>query len=123
MFFITSRDTAARLADVAAEVFRALGVTEWEERDSSNYPPDNHYFAGYCENVEVEVYDGDDDRTADYPFHVSVEEASWRKGPGVVSTDVATLAKALVTGGFTVFVPMGAWWRTDWKGDGDVYAA
>lgn len=123
MFFIASRKTDVHLRDVASGVFSALGVREWEERDSSNYPPDDHYFAGYCENAEVTIYDADDERTPDYPFRVSVEGASGRKGPGVITTDVASVARALVTGGFTVFVPSGAWERTDWDGEGEVYAA
>lgn len=123
MFFIAPRKTDVGLSDVASAVFRALGVSDCEERDSSNYPPDGHYFAGYCENAEVTVYDADDDRTPDYPYRVSVEDSSWRKGPGVITTDVESVARALVAGGFTVFVPAGAWEQTDWDGDGDVYAA
>jgi hypothetical protein len=123
MFFITARKGDAKLGEVAAGVFRALGVSEWEERDSSNCPPDDHYFAGYCENAEVTVYDADDERTPDYPFRVSLEDSSWRKGPGVIVTDVECVANALVAGGFTVFVPAGPWERIDWDGDGNVYAA
>jgi hypothetical protein len=122
-FFITRRKTDRHLGDVASGVFSALGITESEERYSSNYPPDEHYFAGYCENAEVTVSDGDDDRVPDYPFHVSVEDSSWRIGRGVIATEVASIAKALVAGGFTAFVPAGAWYQTDWDGDGDVYAA
>jgi hypothetical protein len=123
MFFIKPRKRDAHLGDVASGVFGALGLGEWEERHSSNYPPDGHYFAGYCENAEVTVYDADDDRTPDYPFHVSVENSGWRKGRGIIATDVASVAKALVAGGFSVFVPVGAWEQTDWDGDGDVYVA
>jgi hypothetical protein len=123
MFFIAPPKTGDNLSDVASAVFRTLGVMDWKERDSSNYPPDDHYFAGYSENAEVTVYDADDDRTPDYPFHVYVEDSSWRKGPGVIATDVPTVARALVAGGFTVFVPAGAWGQTDWDGNGDVYAA
>jgi len=123
MFFITPRQRDAKLGDVASGVFRALGISECEERDSSNYPPDDHYFVGYCDNAEVTVCDADDDRTPDYPFRVSVKDSSWRKGPGVITTDIASVTRALVAGGFTVFVPAGAWEQTDWDGDGDVYAA
>ncbi len=123
MFFITPGKPDAKLSDVASRVFRALGVTEWGERESSNYPPGDHYFAGYCQNAEVTVYDADDDRTPEYPFRVSVEASSRRRGPGIIATEVRSVAKALVGGGFTVFVPAGAWEQTDWAGDGDVYAA
>ena len=123
MFFITPGKPDAKLSEVASQVFRALGVREWEERESSNYPPDDHYFAGYCQNAGVTVYDADDDRTPEYPFRVSVEDSSWRRGPGVIATEVLSVAKALVGGGFTVFVPAGAWGQNDWDGDGDIYAA
>jgi hypothetical protein len=122
IFFITPK-ADAKLHDVASGVFRALGVSEWEERESSNYPPDGHYFAGYSENAMVRVYDGDDERTLAYPFRVSVEDASWRKGRAVIATDEASVVRALVASAFTVFVPFGAWEQTDWDGDGDVYAA
>jgi len=121
-FFITPK-ADGKLRDTASGVFHALGVSEWEERDSSNYPPDGHYFVGYSENAEVTVYDGDDERTFAYPVRVLVEDASWRKGHGTIATDEASVVKALVSGGFTVFVPAGAWEQTDWDGDGDVYAA
>lgn len=123
IFFIRPRNADAKLHDVASGVFHALGISEWEERDSSNYPPDGHYFAGYSENAEVTVYDGDDERTPNYPFRVSVEDASWRKGRGIVATDESSVVRALVASAFTVFVPVGAWEQTDWDGEGDVYAA
>ena len=123
MFFVTPAKADAKLSDIASGVFRALGVSEWEERDSSNYPPDNRYFVGYCENAQVVVYDADDEWTPAYPFRVSLEDSSWRKGHSTIATDVATVAKALVAGGFTVFVPAEGWERTDWDGEGDVYAA
>lgn len=121
-FFIT-RKADENLHSVAAAVFRALGVTEWEKRDSSNYPPDDHYFAGYSENAGVTVYDADDERTPDYPFRVAIEAASWSKGHGIIAIGEATVVAALAASGFTVFVPVGAWEQTDWDGDGDVYAA
>lgn len=120
IFFIAPK-VDAKLPDVASAVFRALGVSEWEERDSLNYPPDGHYFVGYAENAEVRVCDGDDERIADYPFRVAVEGASWRKGCGIVATDEASVIRTLVGGAFAVFVPVGAWERTDWDGGGEVY--
>jgi hypothetical protein len=85
VFFVSSVKRSARLSDVAAQVFRALGVSEWEERHSANNPPDEHYFAVYGQNTEVTVCDRDDDRVPDYPFLVALEETSWRRGAGVLS--------------------------------------
>jgi hypothetical protein len=121
MFFIKGRKGDVQLRDVASGVFSALSVSESEERESANYPPSGHYYAGYCENAEVTVYHGDDART-DYPFRVSVEHSSWREGRGIIPADAASVAKALAASGFTVLVPAGAWEQVDWDGDGDVYA-
>ena len=124
MLFISSGRKGSRLADVAAGVFRALGVSQSEERHSSNYPPDDHYFAGYAQNACLHVYDGDDDRTPEFPFRVSVEQPrSWGGGVDVIETDPERLAGLLVAGGFRVFIPHGAWEMANWDGDGDTYAA
>jgi hypothetical protein len=122
IFFITPRKADGKLCNVASGVFRALGFSKWEERDSSNYP-DGHYFAAYSENAEVMVYDGDDERTRGYPFRVSVEDASWRKGSGIIATDKASIVRALISAGYSVFVPAGAWERTDRDVEGDAYPA
>lgn len=121
VFFIRPPEYGTRLRDVAVEVFDALRVCKWEERNSSNYPPDEHYFIGYCENAEVIVADGDDEQTADHPFHVHVEYSSRHHGSGIIATDVETLVKALVARGFVVFVPTGDWTEADWNRDGDEY--
>jgi hypothetical protein len=125
MLSIARRETDVDLADVASGVFSALGISDWEEGDSSNYPANDQYFAGYCTNAEVEVYDGGDDRTPNYPFHVSIvegiEDTAWRRGVGTISLESETIAKALAADGFTVFVPSGTWALNDWDGDGDLY--
>jgi|ERR1041384_2094865 hypothetical protein len=123
VFFVSGDDNHRRLAEFAKRVFNLLEVREWEERFSSNYPPDEHYFAGYSDNAEVKVCDGDDNRTPDHPFRVWVKDATWRKGSGTVLRDAQHIAKTLAAGGFNVFVPKGSWFQTDWDGDGDVYAA
>ena len=123
MLFVAPRKNESRLRDVASGVFSALAVSEWEDRHSSNYPPDEHYFAGYCANAQVTVYDADDGMTSEYPFRVEVADASWRKGPGVIATDAASIARTLASGGFTVLVPAGDWARGDWDGAGEVYSA
>ena len=108
---------------VARTVFGALGVEVWEERLSSNYPPDDHYFAGYTENVELTVYDDDSSTKSGYPFHLALEEATWRKGPKQIAADPKQIAETLARVGISVFVPAGAWYKTDWDGKGDLYAA
>jgi hypothetical protein len=123
MFFITPANKEALLADVAAAVFNAIGVSDREERDSANYPPDEHYFAGYAQNAEVHVFDSDDKRTPEYPFCVSIEDSTWRKGSGVIVTNPRNVAKLLVGAGFRVLVPSEDWHQTHWDGEGEVYVA
>jgi hypothetical protein len=123
MFFINLASKHAPLADVASTVFSAIGVSDWEERESANYPPDEHYFAGYAQNAEVLVFDSDDKRTPEYPFCVSIGDSTWRKGAGLIVTNPPNVAKLLAASGFTVLVPSGDWHRDDWDGDGEVYGA
>lgn len=120
--FVAHKSGALDLAQIAEEVFRVLGVTMWEERDSANYPPDEHYYAGYTENVELTVYDADDDIKPEYPFRISLEEATWRKGPGRLDGDAATVATVLANHSFRIFEPTGSWYRDDWDGRGVEYA-
>jgi hypothetical protein len=122
ILFIRSDKNSSRLEDVAVGVFRALGLSESEERESSNYPPDDHYFAGYAQNACVQVYDADDDTKPDFPFRVSVKQPS-RSGVGTVETDLKRMAALLATAGFQVFIPHGNWFMADWDGKGEVYAA
>lgn len=123
MLFISPRKTDAHLVDVASGVFVALGVSKWEERYSSNYPPNDHYFVGHSENAKVMIYDGDDDQTLQYPFHVSVEGFTDDEVSDILTTRASNITKALNAAGFTVFVPVGAWERIDWNGEGEVYSA
>ena len=124
MLFISPGKDGSRLADVAAGVFHALGVSHSEERQSANYPPDEHYFAGYAQNACVTVFDCDDDQMPDFPFRVSLEEPkSWRSGTGTIETEPERIARLLVSVGFRVFIPHGAWYQAGWDGDGEVYAA
>ncbi len=122
MLFISSGKSGSRLADVAADVFRALGVSVSGERLSAHYPPDGHYFAGYALNASCQVYDGDSDQMLDFPFRLSVgKPISWGKGVDVIETEPQPMAKLLAAAGFRVFVPHGDWWSIDWDGDGELY--
>ena len=123
IFFINAGLNPTQLMNLADTVFRCLDIGEWEERFSANYPPKDHYFAGYTENAEIEVYDSDDLTTPDYPFRISVKKATWRIGRGIIVTEPSKIAELLATCGFAVFIPSGAWYRTDWDGQGEFYAA
>lgn len=122
MLFIASAKNTPSLEQVAERVFSLLEVSEREERFSENYT-NGHYFVGYAENGLVEIYDGDDDMMSNYPFRVAVKDSSWRKASGTLITNPHEVAKVLAAGGLTVLVPKGAWQKTDWDGQGDVYPA
>ncbi len=95
VLFISSTEKEERLGIVAAKVFRALGIEETEERFSSNYPPDAHYFVGYSQNLELQMCDADDERTPEFPFRAFVSKATYRKGPGLIMESVKEMAEAL----------------------------
>jgi hypothetical protein len=122
ILFISKGQTDGRLAEIAKKVFDSLGLGETEERFSSNYPPDEHYFAGYAQNITLTVWDCDDQKMPDYPFRVSINKPTRRKGCIVVVEDERKIAEILANNGFKVFVPTGAWYRADWNGEGQVYA-
>ena len=88
----------------AGIVFAALGVTESEERCSSNYPPDRHYFVGRAANASFIVCDADDECSATYPCWVQVDEAKpWATTQQAVSTE--HIAQKLAGAGLEVRKP------------------
>lgn len=121
VLFLGSGRDGLRLEDLAAGVFRALGLSQSEERESSNYPPNDHYFAGYAQNACIHVYDADDDTKPEFPFRVSIQPPR-QSGLGMVETDPKCMACLLAGAGFHVFIPHGDWFRADWNGEGDVCA-
>lgn len=121
ILFLNDKQNGSRLADVASKTFQCLKITEWEERFSSNYPPDEHYFIGYAENACVEVYDADDERMPDYRFRIAIENSARRKGADKIQTDPPKVAELLADVGMKVFIPFGTWQMKDWDGDGEIY--
>ena len=119
--FVAS-NTIGTLEAVARRVFEVLGIEQWEERFSSNYP-NEHYFAGYTEDVQLTVYDADSDVMPEYRFLLDLDTATWRKGRGKIDADPSRVAQALAKTGFTIFIPEGDWYKVGWDGKGDRYAA
>lgn len=108
------------LEAAALEVFRALGLAEHEERFSSNYPPDEHYYVGYAENAVVEVFDMDDVK-AGYPYGVAFERPTYRKGAERLPEDPVALVSLLTAAPLRVFVPEGRWWSKEWNPEFDTF--
>ena len=60
------------LSSAAATVFHALGIVEFEERESSNYV-DDQYFAARSEGVGYEISLSDDENAGDLRFWLTLE--------------------------------------------------
>jgi hypothetical protein len=43
------------LQEAALAIFQTLGLDVFEERESSNYPPENSYFIGRAANASLNV--------------------------------------------------------------------
>ncbi|MDQ0586094.1 hypothetical protein [Variovorax paradoxus] len=81
-------------------VFSALGIARFEERFSSNYPPDDHYFLGFGVNASIEVCDADEERATDFPYWVTIRgPVSWGNAVDTVSTDPTEVASMLQRAG------------------------
>jgi hypothetical protein len=123
LLFLSKRGNRRPLAEIASQILGCLGFVRTEERFSSNYPPDDHYFVGYAENIELQICDADDERKPEYPFKIWITKATWRKGPNVVIGDENHAADILSKNGFNVFIPFGDWASKDWDGDGKTILA
>ena len=119
--FIAVDDKRVGLAAVARDVFVALGLSETEERDSSNYPPDDHYFVAYAANAVIKVCDFDDCKPG-YPYCLSIDQPTYRKGKEQTADNATLVAAILAKAGFRIFVPIGPWYGKDWDGNGKEYA-
>jgi len=91
---------AVDLRSQAAVVISALGVTKFEERFSSNYPPDGHYFLGFGVNASIKVCDADDKDPSDHPYWVAIDEpVPWGDAVDTLPTDSTTVASLLQKAG------------------------
>lgn len=76
-------------------IFRALGITKFEERFSSNYPPDDHYFLGFGLNASISVWDADSSSDS-YPYWLIIKAPmSWGEALDAVPTKLETVAALL----------------------------
>jgi len=113
IIFVKGKSADEPLRDFAAFAASAMGLTDVQERESSNYC-DGHYFMGTYDGAEVTIYYLDTVGSEQYLFAVHV------KPPGEVRAD--TLAQRLSEEGRFCFVPTGPWYQTSWDGRGTTYA-
>lgn len=117
--FIAKDALRCTLAEVANAVFSALGTSETEERFSSNYPPDDHYFVAYASNVVIQISDLEEDvGKENYPYLLSLQRVTYRKGQLSAPESATEVADILARAGFKVFRPIGEWWSREWDGSG-----
>ncbi len=115
----SSEETLARFAPRA---FSAIGITSFEERESSNYI-DGHYMLSKDSPSEVTLCYSDEDeggRLAGYRFWMDVNTSSTEGAAQELTRHYATL---LANNGMECFVPSKDWWHVGWGGDGESFPA
>jgi len=120
--WIHINDQALSLRRVAEMVFRALGVSLWEERESANFP-NGHYFAGYAENAALEVFDRDEEQGEhEYRYQVTIGPSrASKKGAGRIPDSAMEVGVVLAQNRFAVFEPSENWAAPNWDGSGKKY--
>ena len=122
VFLLSSSIPVADLSALAARVFVELGLTEFEERESSNHPPDDHYFCAYARNATVEVCDADDSEIPEYPYWLVLrDKTSWKNAKTELVAEPEAVAQKLANAGFKVFIPTDGWGRAGWEPQGKVF--
>jgi hypothetical protein len=122
ILWVRLNDEALSFRNVAEVVFRAFGVSHWEERESLNCPND-HYFAGYAENASLQLIDRDEEQGEhEYRYQVAiVPSRAGKKGTSRIPDSAADVAAVLAKNGFSVFRPSENWAQPDWDGSGTKY--
>lgn len=109
------------LQEAALAIFKALRLDVFEERESSNYPPENRYFTGHASNAALKVCCSDDERLP-HPYWVILGSRVVGGSSQVsIPVEIPILAEALAASGLEIFVPSKGWSKIDWNGSGDVY--
>ena len=108
--------------EFASRVFTSLGLTQFEERESSNYPPEERYFIGYAANASVKVCRSDDGEFPQYPFWVVLEDARNRVlAMETIPLETAHFAETVANAGIQLFQPTEGWGTVGWTPSGTVY--
>ena len=103
--FISTDSATLRLEEFARELFSRLGVSRFEERESSNYV-EGHYFRGAAVGIDMKIAYADEQGLQDYRFWISMQpEAPGIADGGYLHQHAHTLAQLLSGHGWRCFVP------------------
>jgi hypothetical protein len=92
------------LASFASALTDLLHCGPWEERFSSNYPPDEHYFRCFMLGLEIKIFD--DDSYDGYDFDLVFKPDIYIETDINWMADLADcVARMLAVQGYTVLRP------------------
>jgi hypothetical protein len=72
---VATREQTADLASFSQAFFSALGIADYEERESSNYASGS-YFSGRQGSIEFDVMESGDVQPEELPFWIDISSAS-----------------------------------------------
>lgn len=110
------------LPEFAAKVFSRLGLSQIEERESSNYPPEDRYFIGYAANASVKVCCSDAEEFPEYPYWVVLDKPNARiTATETVPLEIEQFAEVLAKNKMQLLQPSDGWGKVGWIPSGRVY--
>jgi len=101
---IKKRQATQTLDEFIKALPSLLGCGPWEQRESSNYPPENRYFRCLALGLEVLVCVADDSEFREYDFNLHLAEF-WRSGSEFLFELADCIARKLVVSGYEVLRP------------------
>jgi hypothetical protein len=110
--FIKEQVGFKKLKTFSARVAEILSLTEFQERESSNYA-EGHYFKGLLGGSVVRLYYLDTTGFEEWLFAIQIKTPHES-----VAHDVAS---AVAAAGFQCFVPSGPWYEIKWERQGVTY--
>src|SRR6476660_9968099 len=82
-----------------------IGCGPWEERESSNYPPENRYFRCFAVGLEILACVADDSEFGEYDFHLHLKPEFRRSDAEFLFELADGVARKLVVSGYEVLRP------------------
>lgn len=67
---LISHSSSDDLEKIAASIFEYVDASSVETRTSSNYPPENIYFLGYVQDIQLKISHSDSNDHLDLPYWI-----------------------------------------------------